>query len=416
MIRPNRLILAAGVLALGSCAGLAQLKPVPLAVEGTEIATPPVLGAFKDQEAVTSAEAWRSIRVPALREAFETELYGPTRPASALDTQFGTPKLIDANAYGGLARVEVVAITLRYRARDGTPQEGVFELVIARPNAAKGPVPVILKMEFCPFDQVYGLHGFSATKGKCGAGPIGKEAILWWSLGKYHLKPPIKEALARGYAYASIAAWQVHADHGQLAFWAFQYSRAIDYLETDPALDPKRTAVYGHSRYGKSALIAAAFDERIDAVIAHQSGRAGAALTRSVIGEPMAKLVESFPNWLSETASGQAKTGKLTLSVDQHQLLALIAPRPVLLGHARRDSWSDPQGAFRAAQGADPAYELLGSAGLNVDRLDTFDAQADLAFWMRKGTHGETEEDWPAFFRFLGAHFQPENTQKRARR
>ena len=86
-------------------------------------------------------------------------------------------------------------------------------------------------------------------------------------------------------------------------------------------------------------------------------------------------------------------------------LLALIAPRPILLGNARRDVWSDPTGAFRAAQGADAAYELLGSEGLTVERLDRFEPEADIAFWIRPGTHGVVEEDWPAFLRFLDAHW-----------
>ena len=92
------------------------------------------------------------------------------------------------------------------------------------------------------------------------------------------------------------------------------------------------------------------------------------------------------------------------MCVDQHMLLALIAPRPALLGNARRDVWSDPNGAFRAAQGADPVYELLGSGGLSQQRLDQWRPEADIAFWLRPGTHGVVKEDWPAFLDFLDAH------------
>lgn len=391
--------------ALGGCSALGHLKPVPLAPDG---APPPAspLGAFKEQGPIASAEAWRTERAPALREAFAQELYGGM--PSDYEVEAGAPELIEAGAYDGLARIERVPLTLRFRNSGGETSELTISLVIAKPNAATGPVPVILKMEFCWFDQVYQVKGIGKTGWDCRPGSIGVNAIFYWSLGKYHIKPPIQEALEQGYAFASIHAAEFNASNSQLAAWAFQYSRAIDYLETDPALDPTRMAVYGHSRAGKAALIAGAFDERIDAVIAHQSGRAGAALNVSEIGEPLSEMAKVYPNWLSEVATAQAVAGELDLSIDQHHLLALLAPRPVLLGHGRRDSWSDPQGAFRAAQGADPVYELLGSQGLTVERLDAFAPEADLSYWIRKGTHGETEEDWPAFFAFLGAHFKPQ--------
>jgi len=86
--------------------------------------------------------------------------------------------------------------------------------------------------------------------------------------------------------------------------------------------------------------------------------------------------------------------------------LALIAPRPVLLGNARRDVWSDPNGAFRAAIGADSVYELYGDEGLEQTRLDQWMPEASLAFWIRPGTHGVVKEDWPAFLEFLDAHFR----------
>jgi hypothetical protein len=96
------------------------------------------------------------------------------------------------------------------------------------------------------------------------------------------------------------------------------------------------------------------------------------------------------------------------MPVDQQALLALIAPRPVLLGNARRDVWSDPAGAFRAAKAADAVYELYGAKGLTAKKLDQFDPSAELSFWIRPGTHGVVKEDWPAFLEFLRAHFPAE--------
>ena len=194
---------------------------------------------------------------------------------------------------------------------------------------------------------------------------------------------------------------------GSLAAWAFQYSRGIDYLETDPTLDPKRMAIYGHSRFGKAVLVAGAMDPRIDAVIAHQSGRGGAALFASEKGEPIEKMMAAYPHWLNNAYAARLERGG-ALPFDQHHVLALLAPRPVLLGHGRRDGWADPDGSFRAAKGASPAYQLYGKDGLTAERLGDFDPTADIAYLMRPGTHGETKEDWEAFFKFLDAHFKTE--------
>jgi len=178
----------------------------------------------------------------------------------------------------------------------------------------------------------------------------------------------------------------------------------VDVLEDDARIDQSAIITWGHSRYGKSALVAAAFDDRIDGVISHQSGTGGASLNRGKKGESVKAITASYPHWFANRyASFGGREEEMT--IDQHHLLALIAPRPVLLGNARRDVWSDPNGAFRAAMGADPVYELAGSAGLDQKRLDAWNPDADLAFWIRAGTHGVVKEDWPAFLEFLDAHF-----------
>ena len=166
-------------------------------------------------------------------------------------------------------------------------------------------------------------------------------------------------------------------------------------------------AIYGHSRFGKTTLVAGALDPRIDAVIAHQSGRGGAALFTNEKGEPIAEMVENYPQWLNKSYASRLERGE-ALPFDQHHLLALLAPRPVLLGHGRRDGWADPDGSFRAARGASPAYQLYGKDGLTAETLRDFDPASDIAYWMRAGTHGETKEDWQAFFEFLDAHFKTE--------
>lgn len=384
-----------------------------------------VLGSFESDEAVRTGDEWKNRRVPLLREAFARSFYGEF-PDEFEIVPFDVQR-IDDDIYG-LGTLDFVPLKIRTRFDGGAWHERNIRLLIAKPRRAVGQVPTILKMDFCPSAQVFQIEGLWDEGWKCGPvgfNPVGN--IVWRTLGRYHISPPIEEMLSRGYAYASIHVSDYVPDNnetaearldelsngadratswGSLAAWAFQYSRAIDYLDGDDDLDPARTVVYGHSRFGKSALIAGAFDDRIDGVIAHQTGRGGAALTRSANGEPILDMVQNYPTWLSEKYSTSVKEGKgADLPFDQHQLIAMLAPRPVLLGHSRRDSWSDPNGAFQSARGASSAYELLGSDGFTAKILSDFEPAADIAYWMRGGTHGETEEDWSAFFEFLGAHF-----------
>ncbi len=427
------------ILAFSGCQHLGQLKNltnVALDPNGAP-AQPAVLAEFENDPVVTSAGGWRDRRVPILRETFQRDLYGYFPDESEIVV--GDVQLLDDNAYGGLATIELVPLTIRTRFGEGEWVERTIRLALAKPKAATKPSPVILKMSFCPFNETFRHDGLpngqaeivlpertGKTNVSCvikGFSPL--ERLQSYALGRYHVSPPIKEMIERGYAYAEINVLDYIVDAsnlgslqlellsrghnedtswGALAAWASQFSRAVDYLDTDEELDAERTAIYGHSRYAKAALVAGAFDDRIDAVIAHQSGRGGAALTRSVVGEPTSEMTATYHDWFSTAYTKRTQNSK-ELPFDQHQLIALLAPRPVLLGNARRDKWSDPNGAFRAAQGANPAYELFGSEGLTTERLNEFDPDADIAFWIRPGTHGEVKEDWSAFLEFLDAHF-----------
>ena len=240
--------------------------------------------------------------------------------------------------------------------------------------------------------------------------------VVEFGFGRYIQTPPTDMILSHGYSFAVMHPPELVPDRaeaaeaalgvfggeprtGAVAAWGWAVSRALDALEGEGLADRPVIAA-GHSRYGKSALWAAAHDVRIDAVISHQSGTGGASLSRGKRGETVAEITESYPHWF---APGYAED---TLTIDQHHLLALVAPRPLLLGGARRDVWSDPNGALRAAVGAAPVWEAAtGRAPLAAERLDVFAPTADIAMWTRPGTHGVVEEDWPAFLDFLDAHF-----------
>ncbi|PHS22685.1 MAG: alpha/beta hydrolase, partial [Robiginitomaculum sp.] len=185
--------------------------------------------------------------------------------------------------------------------------------------------------------------------------------------------------------------------------WAAEYSLLSYYLKSQEGFS--KTIAYGHSRFAKAALVAGAFDPTIDAVVAHQSGTGGASLSRDKTGEGLDSISENYPHWFLPKFATYAQN-KAALPLDQHFLLALMAPRPMFLGNARRDVWSDPNGAFRAAEAASAAYGLYGQEGLHQKTLKDFDPTADIAFWLRPGTHGVVKEDWPAFLEFLDAHFK----------
>lgn len=380
-----------------------------------------------------SVAAWEAEGAPAARESLQKEVYGffPEVSQSSILER----RVVNADAFNGKGVIEEYRIAASAafggKAVPVTDAEGRdgFILDIVIPKSARGPAPVILMETFCPrWDTIPdpGVSGAPAADEK-GGGMM--ESVATYVFGRYICTPPVETILDAGYAIASIFPGEIvpdrgeeglaalsrlsegHADDetrwGAIAAWAWTFSRAIDVLEQDERLDERAMIVWGHSRYAKAALVAAAFDSRIDGVIAHQSGTGGASLNHRKPGESVKSITRNYPHWFARTYA--AYTDDAAPGFDQHQLLALIAPRPVFLGNARRDVWSDPNGAFRAAIGADPVYELYGARGLDQTRLKPYDPAADIAFWIRPGTHGVVKEDWPAFLEFLDAHFGPED-------
>ena len=420
-------------LAVGGCAKL-TLAWADLDPDGV-IAAPPALGVFAGAGPVASVEGWEKKRAP-LRAAFEREVYGKMPEAST--TRVLDHKILDAEAFAGKGRLEEyrieasatfggVSVTTQNAFEESFGVDGFFMDVLL-PSNADGPVPVILIQTFCPrWDTIPDpAVPRPEDSGSCAGGGFGT-SVATYVFGRYIATPPVEMILDAGYAIATIYPDEIVPDRaetglaelrrlsegydddetrwGAVGAWGWLFSRMVDVLEADPRFDKSAMIAWGHSRYAKAALVAAAFDDRIDGVIAHQSGTGGASLNQRKKGESVREITDQYPHWFAKAYAGFAGREE-EMSVDQHLLLALIAPRPILLGNARRDVWSDPGGAFRAALGAGPVYELYGARGLAQDRLVPYRPGADIAFWIRPGTHGVVKEDWPAFLKFLDAHFK----------
>ena len=203
------------------------------------------------------------------------------------------------------------------------------------------------------------------------------------------------EAGIRGPRAKSAPGVQGPNSWGTLRAWAWGLSRALDHLDENPRIDGDRVVVHGHSRNGKTALVAGAYDERFAGVISNHSGCGGAALSRPARGETVERIVRVLGYWFTEDFWAFADRED-HLPLDQHSLLSLIAPRPLLVCSAIKDKWADPLGEYQAVEAAAPAWELFGVGDFQTEGFpETGDLVGTLpAYHVREGVHSVLPEDW----------------------
>ena len=304
-------------------------------------------------------------------------------------------------------------------------------LLYLPPETAK-PVPVFLAPNFGGNHTIHpdpAIRLSTSWMRAQGAGVVdhrATEASRGTSAGRW----AVDKILERGYGLATVYYGDIDPDFddgfqngvhqldasrdsgswGSLAAWAWGLSRALDYLETDADIDSGRVALMGHSRLGKAALWAGAADERFAIVISNDSGCGGAALSRRRFGETVKRINTSFPHWFNDNFTAY-NDNEDALPVDQHMLLALIAPRPLYVAGAEEDLWADPNGEFLSAMHAGAVYELLGEKGLGrrqTARRRTADHDT-VGYHLRKGKHDVTEYDWLRYLDFADMHWAAEN-------
>ena len=379
-----------GVIALGSCAPArtilkqADLTPVQMAPAKLD-------------------------NVDASFAALETAIYGTFTPPTAFDLT--SSEILTRDWLNGKATVE----RRIYSVSHGQPPQDI-EIILVTPTNLPD-APLILSQNFSSNRSVIAVDETSPLPGKKRSmGLLGP--VFTYFFGRHIVEPPLKDILDRGYGYAAMHPPDYLADRseqgvsqlndifgdtrdrpGSLTIWASLTTRLAKELKAE---SPSRPLIaYGHSRYGKTALLAAAYGSSIDAAVSHQSGTAGASLMRDKTGESIKDVVRGYPHWLTPAASDFTETPR-TLPSDSHALLAFISPKPIFLGNARRDVWSDPEGAYQAAKWASQNTDQIFSA----TALNDFKPADDIAIWTRPGTHGVVKEDWPAFLDFMDAHFK----------
>ncbi len=382
---------------------------------------------------VTDAKTWRRERRPEIRKLIEQYWFGraPGRPKEM------TFEVVEKGAPAFDGKAIRSQITIHFTKDRTGPQ---MDLLVYLPANANAPVPLFLNMSFFAnnlavadtdvkvgrrWDRQSGTQvaavpppaggARGAAANNRAARGLRVEQFIAHGIGiatfnKDDLAPDFVGSEGMGVKSAYLKPGKSRPDDdewGAIAAWAWGASRALDYLETDKGVDAKRVAIHGVSRLGKTALWAGAADERFAMVIASCSGEGGAAIARRNYGETLAHMAAPtrFPYQFAGNYARYADKVH-EWPVDANMLVAMIAPRPLLLQTGNTDKWSDPYGEFLAAVAAEPVYKLLGKTGLGTTAFPGAEEPIlhDLGYVMHDGGHGNVPSDFDVYIRFMEMH------------
>lgn len=384
-----------------------------------EFVLPGALKTFRGRP-VKKEKHWLNNRRPELLEYFTKNVYGEV-PGELKISRVDVLEQSD-NALDGKARRKQVELSFE---KDGRTLEFVILMYLPKTS---GKVPVFLGYNFngnhavTRDANVYISEAWARNNESLG---IINNQLTEQSRGVNTEDWAVEKMLDAGMGLATIFYCEVDPDKddftdgihpffyvdnqqrpsgsewGSIAAWAWGLSRAMDYLESDPDIDASKVIVFGHSRLGKTALWAGATDQRFAAVISNNSGCGGAALSKRKYGETVGRINNSFPHWFCKNFH-EFSFNEEALPVDQHLLLALIAPRPLYVASAEEDRWADPKGEFLSAFYASPVYNLFGKKGIQEMEMPTVNqpVQNTLAYHIRTGGHDVTGFDWEQYIRW----------------
>jgi len=348
---------------------------------------------------ITSSKDWESIRRPEIVSLFEEHVYG-TMPKKFDRISFNT-RNENKKAMNGKATLKEVEITVL-----NNGQAAVINLVLFVPNQLKKPAPAFLLI------NNRGKNNTSTSRDTIsGFWPAEQVIAAGYAIAAFHVNdaaPDNKNTFQNG--VLKLYPAHLKEDNGMKAIgsWAWAASRVMDYFEQNKEIDASKITVVGHSRGGKASLWAAAQDTRFAICVTNCSGNTGAALSHRKFGETIERINTSFPHWFNNNYK-KFNNNEQALPLDQHMLLALMAPRPVYVTNASEDLWADPKGTFMAEKEAEAAYKLynLKSAlPVNPPALNTPIVKPPLGYHIREGKHDLTAYDWTQFVKFADNYFK----------
>ena len=383
-----------------------------------------------DGSTVRTVEQWETKRRPEIKKLFEEYVYGKA-PGKPENMSFKVTS-VDENALGGKAIRKEITVNLL-----GIEDGPFLDILVYLPPGIKKPVPIFFALNFGGNHSICDDKGISLCRSFIPE-PFGGDKnnrASEESRGFRKQKWQIEEVLRRGYGLATAYCGDIDPDKvdysdgiqshyyklvqskpdinewGTIAAWAWGLSRGMDYFEADGDIDQEKVIVVGHSRLGKTALYAGASDERFAIVISNNSGCGGAALSRRAFGETVGKITHTFPHWFCDNFSNY-HLNEENLPVDQHMLIAMVAPRPVYVASAVEDLHADPHGEFLSAKHAQVVYELY---GYDQSLLKSWPPPLNkpiigrVGYHLRSGKHDITAYDWDVYIKFADQHLKESN-------